>query len=895
MKTLNLSSYNLQTKFFWAGIILLAGIFICFSIFESFSFTLKDWMTFGVAATICIILSQYRIKLPRSRGYVLVREPAIFFGIIWLGIGGGVLVALAGAIGNFRRGVKSKVRWFVDMSVITLTTFVSAGLFYLLLNYGFGVEKYPIYDSPVAAFQLMAGLVSVGFTHYFLYSLIYSVFLKLHGSPGVSNIWKDNFILVASISAFCIGTVFVIHLLTRQFGLLFGLVVLPIIVFGHIAFRFHRKTLAQKTKEITEASRIHLATVEALATAIDARDQIGRGHISRTQIYALGVGKILNLPVGDLEALKTGALLHDIGKLAVPDHILNKPGRLTPAEMEKAKIHPVVGASILEKVNFPYPVIPTVKYHHEMWDGTGYPKGLAKEEIPLTARILSVADAYDTLRGSRPYRPAVSREDARKFLVNGAGGQFDPKIVDIFLRNLRVFEEEIETQGLSYSTDDEGENGRFIDSEATVEDGYIEQIKRANREVFTLYELARVFSSSLNLEETYSLFVKKIAELVSVDTCAIYILDSAGTVATAQYVEGANKESIIGRKIKPGEGATGYTLKKRQSVYNINPALDFSFYRMDFIQDYSAMASLPLLAGENLIGAVSLYSCELENYEDDHMRLLETVSRIASDAIAQSLQHAETESKALTDPMTGLPNARSLEIHFDKEIARARRNGTSLQVLMLDLDGFKAINDTHGHKAGDKLLKEISGVMREQLRDYDFLARYAGDEFVAIIPETDRQAVMELCQRMDKSVREYRLDVGQGGFAGVGVSLGAAAFPNNGDSLDEILAAADKAMYLVKERRKAATRRKKQQEVKARRELEEMIREKPAMAEEVKIENVEVEEVKIENVEVEEVKIENIEVEKTASAPDKTQKPEDDQSLIVELDESHIINSKTVN
>ena len=207
--------------------------------------------------------------------------------------------------------------------------------------------------------------------------------------------------------------------------------------------------LEQKTAEITEASRIHLATVEALATAIDARDQVGVGHVRRTQIYAVGIGELLELCDSEIQALRTGALLHDIGKLGVPDHILNKPGKLTAAELEKVKIHAKIGASILGKVKFPYPVIPTVKHHHEMWDGKGYPNGLRGEAIPLTARILAVADTYDTLRGARPFRPAVSRDEARKTILNGAGTQFDPKIVDVFFRNLKTFEKLVEAEGLN--------------------------------------------------------------------------------------------------------------------------------------------------------------------------------------------------------------------------------------------------------------------------------------------------------------------------------------------------------------------------------------------------------------------------------------------------------------
>jgi diguanylate cyclase (GGDEF)-like protein len=187
----------------------------------------------------------------------------------------------------------------------------------------------------------------------------------------------------------------------------------------------------------------------------------------------------------------------------------------------------------------------------------------------------------------------------------------------------------------------------------------------------------------------------------------------------------------------------------------------------------------------------------MANYEDEHMRLIETVSRIAADAIAKSLQHAQAETYALTDPMTGLPNARSLQMHFDKELKRASRNGETFQVLMLDLDGFKAVNDTYGHKVGDRMLKDVSAIIRAELRDYDFLARYAGDEFVAIVPQTDSHGVLELCRRIEAAVKGFTLSIG-GETARVGVSVGSACYPNHGESFDQILIAADKAMYLTK-------------------------------------------------------------------------------------------------
>ncbi len=582
--------------------------------------------------------------------------------------------------------------------------------------------------------------------------------------------------------------------LIYTFGIEFSYVFAPAAIASLIAYRMHVKRLAEKTREISEASRIHLATVEALATAIDARDQVGVGHVRRTQIYAVGIGRILGLPEIEIDALRTGALLHDIGKLAIPDHILNKPGSLTPAELEKTKIHPEVGVLILQKVGFASPVIPTIKYHHECWNGKGYPEGRSKEDIPLTARILAVADAFDTIRGARPYRAAISREKARQILQAESGTRFDPMIVDTLLRNLQTLEAEIELQGLGHSE-------AAYELPAT-EQNYVEQIKRANREVFSLYELAREFSSAVDLQTTMEMFTNKIREFVPFETCALYLLDHNKRSATAAHTEGINSELLRMRQIKVGQGATGFALRECKTVINVEPDLDFQYSQTELTQLYLTMAAVPLVADDELVGAVTIYSQEIEEYGEEHARLLETISRIAADAIGKSLKHDEATTHAMTDPMTGLPNARSLQRQFEKEVARAVRSSTSFQVLMLDLDGFKAVNDSYGHKAGDEMLRSISRVIREQLREYDFLARYGGDEFVALVPETSPNDVIDLCRRIEKAVRGFKLPVGEGKFASVGVSLGASGYPQEGETFDQMIVAADKVMYERKMSRK---------------------------------------------------------------------------------------------
>jgi diguanylate cyclase (GGDEF)-like protein len=210
---------------------------------------------------------------------------------------------------------------------------------------------------------------------------------------------------------------------------------------------------------------------------------------------------------------------------------------------------------------------------------------------------------------------------------------------------------------------------------------------------------------------------------------------------------------------------------------------------------------VPIHADESLVGAVSLYSAGQTDYTDEHLRLVETIAQIAADAIVKSQRHAETESHALTDPMTGLPNARNLQLQFEREIARANRNEGSFQILMLDLDGFKQVNDTFGHKAGDRMLQEIGKVIKAQFREYDFLARYAGDEFVALIADMTVEDIYDLCRRVENAVDNFELQIGDE-TASVGISVGWATYPFSGHSFDQLLIAADKEMYARKSRRK---------------------------------------------------------------------------------------------
>src|SRR5262249_5572813 len=163
----------------------------------------------------------------------------------------------------------------------------------------------------------------------------------------------------------------------------------------------------------------------------EAKDGVTSDHIHRVQAYAMGLAKALGLTdEPTLKAIEAAALLHDTGKLAIPEHILNKPGKLTAHEFDTMKMHVDIGAGLLSSIDFPYPVVPIVRAHHENWNGTGYPRGLKGEEIPIGARILSVVDCFDALTSDRPYRPALDDEAAITIILQNRGKMYDPLVVD---------------------------------------------------------------------------------------------------------------------------------------------------------------------------------------------------------------------------------------------------------------------------------------------------------------------------------------------------------------------------------------------------------------------------------------------------------------------------------
>ena len=342
-------------------------------------------------------------------------------------------------------------------------------------------------------------------------------------------------------------------------GVPFLFVGLLIVTLVHLLYRFNEKRVGEvtraqgeKLKYIEEIADLHMNTIESLAIAIDAKDQTTHGHVRRTQIYATEMGKLLKVNEQELRALVAGALLHDIGKLAVPEYILNKPGKLTESEFAKMKIHPTVGGDILKR-QLPYPVEDIVRYHHEKWDGSGYPRGLRGKDIPLVARIISVVDFYDATRCDRPYRKGMKREDSLALLQKMSNSSFDPKIVDLFTKHVAEFDQLIDAQDISeqvqpanidMTTKARPDAGLASDVLGAPDDSLgFRSITEAQREVFALHEIAQTIGSSLNMHDTVTLIANKLHAIVPFDTCIIYIVDDRSGEALA--IHGGGQSHIF--------------------------------------------------------------------------------------------------------------------------------------------------------------------------------------------------------------------------------------------------------------------------------------------------------------------------------------------------------------
>jgi len=573
----------------------------------------------------------------------------------------------------------------------------------------------------------------------------------------------------------------------RHNGWQITLLVVPMLYWMVQAYKLYLERIEQERREVEEFSALHFRVIESLAVAIEGRDPERRKHRRNVWSDALEMGRQMGLSDSDLLALRTAALLRNVGKLAVPEHILFKPGPLTKAEFDKMKIHPAAGAQIVEQAGFPYPVAPIVRSSREKWDGSGYPAGLRGEQIPLGARILAAVDCLDALVSTRGYRRAYSLEEAIRHMQAEAGKSFDPKVVEI----LGNYYRELERRGDDTATPILGDAG----SSTT-----LSPIAAARQEVQQLFALAQDLGNSLSLEETFSVLSQHVKQLCPHDTLAVYIRREDRL--EAEFATGLDCEHVGAAVVSWGEGICGRAAATATALLNEDP-VDYPDYpgvrRPTSLR--SALA-IPLEGFSGVAGVLCLYAREKNAFTEDHLRILSAAATKVAVAVENALKYRQVERSAVTDMLTELPNARSLFLHLDSELSRAQRTGQTIAVLVCDLDGFKQINDRHGHLEGNRVLRAVARAMRLQCREYDTVARLGGDEFVLVLPGQEPDSVSAKVESLTSAVAEAGYETV--GTACLGISVGVAYYPADGEDAEALLAVADQRMYREKQRGEAA-------------------------------------------------------------------------------------------
>jgi diguanylate cyclase (GGDEF)-like protein len=507
--------------------------------------------------------------------------------------------------------------------------------------------------------------------------------------------------------------------------------------------------------------------------------------------------------------VKTAALLHDIGKLAVPEHILSKPGPLTQEEFQKIRIHPQVGAEIISGVPFPYPVAPLILSHHERWDGKGYPAGLKGDEIPLGARILAVVDYFDALMSERPYHKAMSFDAAIGLLRQESGKALDPRVVDTFIQMYPALVSEADasqeparklTRVAPHAPTVQPAVGLVNESPART--SVFEDIALAHREIYALYEIAQAMGSSLGVADTMALISSKLSNIVPFSCCALYLYNEESESLHCRFATGVESDIVQQLTIRNGHGLTGWVARNRRPLVNARPSADFEAAGMMAQTTLLSALVCPLVFNERFIGTIAVYHTGNSVYTDDHRRLLDRISEQAAAVIYNSMVFEQTQEDSLTDPLTALPNTRFMFMHLTRELARANRLKTEVSLLVMDLDNFKEINDTYGHHIGDRALREVAAVLRTGIRPYDICIRYAGDEFIVVLSGCGSDEAERKRIELQRAVDELRFEPRPGKTLQLAISVGAAIFPHDGESYETLLATADSRMYRDKTRRK---------------------------------------------------------------------------------------------
>ncbi|HTS35447.1 MAG TPA: HD domain-containing phosphohydrolase [Candidatus Solibacter sp.] len=614
-------------RVFIAGLALAACAFL---VFAALHWQSGDPLKFSCYLIAALLASSLKVGLPGIEGTLSVNFLFTLLGILELSLPETLLIGLASTLGQFywkpARQLKP-VQLIFNLSQVTVSSGIAYGAYKLVVV--------ALLHTP-GPFALVVAAV----THFACNTAAMSTIIGLTEEKPIRKVWTDSYLW--SFPYYMVGAAAagLVHFLNTRIGWQSSLLVLPPIYLMYRSYRLYLGKLETEKKHAEQVLHLHLRTIEALALAIEAKDETTGEHLQRVRVYAMELAKELGLSEDETEALKAASVLHDIGKLAVPEHIISKPGKLTPEEFEKMKIHPIVGAEILEHVHFPYPVVPIVRAHHEKWDGSGYPYGLAGEQIPIGARILTAVDCLDALASDRQYRKALPLNDAMAKVASEAGTSFDPKVVAILQRRYieleKLAHEQPQEAPPKLSTDIKVERGLAPDAgfaeapdasphaAALAVDSSV-LISSAQKRGREIVELSRTRAAALDAEDIFSLLAIRVKHLVPYDSMAIYC--PKGDELAANFVSGENFSLFSSLRIPLGEGLVGWVAQNHKIILNGNPSVEAG-YVADPAKHASLRSALavPLEGASGVAAVLALYRSEVDAFTQGDQRVVEAIA-----------------------------------------------------------------------------------------------------------------------------------------------------------------------------------------------------------------------------------------------------------------------------
>jgi putative nucleotidyltransferase with HDIG domain len=506
-------------------------------------------------------------------------------------------------------------RVLFNMASPAIATWAAAQIFFTLAG------PHPLTHSAAGALRLLALLTLFGAIDFGLNTVTVATAISLQRRVGVLAVWKEHF---TSLWITYCGGVFAAMLMMAisQISTIEGLILLaPLPVILYVAFRHAQGRAQDQIQHLGKMNKVYVAAIEALAHAVDTKDQVTHDHVRRVEKNALQLARSLGV-TDDLEiqAIKAASLLHDVGKIGVPEHILNKPGKLTGSEFEIMKQHAPMGAEILSVIGFPYPVVPIVRHHHENWDGSGYPDGLSGEAIPIGARVLAVVDCFDALTSDRPYRPKLSDRDALKIVADRRGNMYDPRVVDVFFAQ---YEAEIAQISMDGTFGAGLTAGPRLSDHLPMEDAGAPVALRA------FYDLGMALPRAASPHDLGQALWTHLAEQLPASSFVLFAYE-AKTDALVPVFRSDARVVAATTHIAVGERLSGWVAATGQAIVNSDARLDVDESLRHESALHSALA-VPANAGGRAVGVLAFYSEQTAPFTDGHCRLAVAAASIIAD------------------------------------------------------------------------------------------------------------------------------------------------------------------------------------------------------------------------------------------------------------------------